>query len=58
MIVVYGRQYIPLCIKAYKYVKLLRDCVKYGKKDTNEHLCNQGRKPTYQKTREGRRATL
>ena len=58
MMAVSSREYISLCRKAYKYVKILHVCVKYGKKDTNEHLFNQGRKRTHQKTCERRRATL
>ena len=58
IIAVSNREYISLCRKAYKYVKLLHICVKYGKKNTNEYLFNKGRKRTHQKTREGRRTTL
>jgi len=33
------REFISLCRKAYKYVKLLHVCVSYyAKKDTNEYL--------------------
>jgi len=57
MIVCWG-QYISLYTKAYNYVTLLPICVKDGKKDTNEHLFNQRRKPPHQKTRQRRRTPL
>jgi hypothetical protein len=53
-----SREYISVCRKAYKYVKLLHTCVKHGKKNTNEHIVNQGGKRTHQKNREKRRATI
>lgn len=55
-----GQEFISLCRNAYKYVNLLHICVGHGhaKKNTNEHLINQRRKPPHQKTRKRRRTTL
>jgi hypothetical protein len=44
MIVVCSKQYISLCTKAYKDVKLLPFCVTYDEKKAHEYLINQRRK--------------
>jgi hypothetical protein len=58
MIVVCSRQYISLCTKSYKYVKLLHVCVKYEKKNANEYLSDRKRKRAHQKTCKSRRTTI